>query len=307
MTRKTAHVDSVTCSTALGGSAGYVVITPVRDEALYVQRTIDSMAQQTLLPKQWVIVDDGSTDGTREILGNLNDAGWVSVIHSQNRGYRAAGSGVVEAFAAGYATVADLDWDFIVKLDGDLSFAPDYFERCLEEFRADLKLGIGGGTVCRDESGHLVVDSVDDPPFHVRGATKIYRRSCWTGIEPLVKAPGWDTIDEVKANLHGWTTRTFADIRLVQHKPTGSAAGSWRNWFKNGRANYVAGYHPLFMLGKCVKRAAHRPYLVQSLALLAGFVSGYLIGLPQVADQDAIRFLRREQMRRLLLRPSIYG
>src|SRR4026208_941529 len=158
MTRITAHGDSVTCRTGVGGGAGYVVITPVRDEALYVQRTIDSMARQTLLPKQWVIGDDGSTDGTREILANLSGAGWVSVIHGQNRGYRAAGSGVVEAFAAGYATVADLDWDFMLKLDGDLSFAPDYFERCLEEFRADPKLGIGGGTVCRDESGQLVVD-----------------------------------------------------------------------------------------------------------------------------------------------------
>lgn len=286
----------------------YIIITPVRDEACYIDKTIASVTHQTILPSRWVIVDDGSTDGTSEILASHSlRTSWIQVIHRENRGYRAAGGGVIEAFDAGYSVVRDDPWDFIVKLDGDLSFASDYFEQCFKIFGAEKNLGIGGGTVCYLENGQLKVDSVGDPPFHVRGATKIYRRACWDKISPLVKAPGWDTIDEVKANLYGWTTRAFHDLRLVQHKPTGVADGNWRNWFKNGRANYITGYHPLFMLAKCVKRSLSKPILFESAALLAGFCSGYFKRIPQTPDNEVIRYLRQQQIRRLLLRPSIYG
>ncbi len=285
----------------------YVVVTPARNELSWVRRTAASMASQTLLPLQWTIVDDGSTDGTSAFLDELAaETDWISVIHRRDRGYRAAGGGVIEAFCAGYELVAAKRWHFIVKLDADLSFGADYFERCLGEFANDEKLGIGGGTVCRAAHGRLVVDSPGDPPFHVRGATKIYRRECWERISPLVKAPGWDTIDEVKANYHGWRTRTFAHIELVQLKPTGSADGSWRNWFKNGRANYLTGYHPMFMLAKCVRRALGRPLRVESLALAAGYWSGCLKRMPRALDDQIIHYLRDQQVRRLLSRPSIY-
>jgi glycosyltransferase involved in cell wall biosynthesis len=290
------------------GAPRYIIVTPVRDEAPYVLRTLESVAAQTLLPSQWVIVDDGSSDGTGAIAERFASAHpWIKVIHRHDRGHRAPGGGVVEAFAAGYAAV-DEDWDYLVKLDGDVSFDRDYFERSLERLETDARLGIAGGTVCRLlQDGELRVDSVGDPPFHVRGATKIYRRACWQCISPLVAAPGWDTIDEVRANQQGWSTRTFPDLRLVQHKDTGAAEGRWRNAFKNGQANYVAGYHPLFMLAKCVKRAWRRPFLLESIALAAGYCSGYLKRLPQEAGQEAIRYLRAQQVRRLLLRPSIYG
>ncbi|MCI0561552.1 MAG: glycosyltransferase [Nitrososphaera sp.] len=286
----------------------YIIITPVRDEARYIEQTIASVAHQTILPCQWIIVDDGSSDGTSEILDmHAVRTGWIRVVHRENRGFRAAGGGVIEAYYAGYRVLNNDNWDFIVKLDGDLSFAPDYFEQCFKIFGAEAELGIGGGTICQLKNGQLRVDCVGDPPFHVRGATKIYRRACWEKINPLLKAPGWDTIDEVKANLHGWTTRTFSHLKLIQHKPTGVADGNWRNWLKNGRANYITGYHPLFMLAKCVKRAFHKPILVESIALLAGFFSGYFKRIPRVPDDEAIRYLRQQQIRRLLLRPSIYG
>ncbi len=291
----------------LNNTVRYIIISPVRDEAQYVKETIASVANQTILPSQWIIVDDGSTDGTSELLDNMTTCGWIKVIHRNNRGFRAAGGGVVQAFYAGYAVLDDQDWDFIVKLDGDLSFAPDYFEQCFKIFDSEPLLGIGGGTICQLENGQLKVDSIGDPPFHVRGATKIYRRVCWEKINPLVNAAGWDTIDEVKANLHGWTTRTFNNLKLIQHKPTGGADGNWRNWFKNGRANYITGYHPLFMLAKCVKRALKKPIFIESIALLAGFCSGYLKRIQQVPDTEAISYLRRQQLRRLLFRPSIYG
>lgn len=286
----------------------YVIISPVKDEERYVEFTLQSVTQQTVKPILWVIVDDGSTDGTGRISEHYSSKyDWIKVLHRKNRGYRAAGGGVIEAFNDGYAAITDNRWEFIVKLDGDLSFNPDYFEKCLLYFLSDDKLGIGGGTVCMFRNDKLKIDSIGDPPFHVRGATKIYRRACWEKISPLVQAPGWDTIDEVKANYYGWSTRTFPDLTLIQHKPTGSADGKWRSWFKNGLANYITGYHPIFMVGKCGKRAFRKPFFFASAALLAGFFSGYLRGIPQVQDGEVIRYLRRQQLLHLLLRKSIYG
>jgi glycosyltransferase involved in cell wall biosynthesis len=286
----------------------YVIVTPVRDEASFVEKTIQSVTCQTVLPNEWILVDDGSTDGTGEIIDNWKKRySWIKVIHRRNRGFRVAGGGVVEAFYDGFAAISNPVWDFIVKLDGDLSFKEDYFEKCFEKFDEDPRLGIGGGLVCYEAPDELKEESVGDPPFHVRGATKIYRRSCWDLIAPIVSAAGWDTIDEVKANMLGWRTRSFRDIKLIQHKPTGRADGIWRNWFKNGRANYITGYHPLFMIGKCVKRAFHKPPLIQSAMLWAGFFSGYFLGLTRVSDKAVIKFLRQQQIRRMLMRTSIYG
>ncbi len=285
----------------------YVVITPVRNEASYITNTIESVAAQTLLPRRWVIVDDGSTDGTGSILEAASRRHlWMTVVRRPDRGFRKAGGGVVEAFYDGYSALRDVDWDFLVKLDGDLSFGPDFFERCLIHFADDPQLGIGGGTVFVEKEGRLKVDSPGDPPFHVRGATKIYRSACWQQVHPLVPAPGWDTIDEVRANMLGWRTRTFAAVPLVQHRATGAVNGEWPDWFKNGLANYVTGYHPLFMFAKCVKRLSCRPRIVASAALWVGFCSGYFRRQPLVAGEPAVSYLRRQQMRYLMGRPSIY-
>lgn len=284
------------------------MITPVRDEVACIGRTLASMASQTVLPLQWIIVDDGSTDGTSEALDAFARANaWVTIVHRANRGFRVNGSGVMDAFHDGLVRLAVADWDYLVKLDGDLSFEPRYFELCLARFAADPSLGIGGGLVCSRELGELRVDSVGDPPFHVRGASKIYRRSCWDRISPLIKAPGWDTLDEVRANFLGCTTRTFPELAVVQHKPTGSAEGSWRNAVKNGRANYLVGYHPLFMAGKCLRRFVHWPLRRDWLGLAVGYLGCFFRHVPVLADRDTVRYLRTQQLRSLLKRPSIYS
>ncbi len=288
--------------------APYVVVTPVRNEEQYLPGTIASMVRQTRLPLQWVVVDDGSTDGTPRILEEAaRNYSWITVVRRPDRGFRKSGGGVVEAFNDGLRRLSCDDWAYLVKLDGDLTFEADYFDRCLKAFDEDPKLGIAGGVVVRVEGEKLVVDSPGDPPFHVRGAVKMYRRDCWRQIEPLVAAPGWDTIDEVKANRLGWWTRTLGALPVVQHRRTGAVDGTWRNWFKNGRANYVTGYHPLFMVLKCTRRALRRPILVAGLGLFAGYVSGLFSSQTRLRDRETVRYLRRQQLRRLLLRPSIYG
>ncbi len=283
----------------------YVVVSPVRNEERNLPATIQSVASQTILPKQWIIVDDGSTDHTVEILEQAaRTYPWISLIHRADRGFREPGTGVIAAFYDGYTQIRPTDWSFLVKLDGDLVLPPDYFEQCLEEFRRDPKLGIGGGTLYHIEHGTEVVEP--NPRFHVRGATKIYRRGCWEAIGGLLKAPGWDTLDEVKAQMLGWGTRSFPEPRVLHLKPTGSADGTWRNAVKNGRANYVSGYHPVFMILKCLKRVVERPYGVVAAGHLYGFATGYLKRIQQVNDPALVRYIRHQQIRRLLLSDSIW-
>jgi len=285
----------------------YVIISPVRNEEEFLPCTIKSLAAQTIPPAKWVIVDDGSTDRTRAI---AEDAArrhdWIRIVGRADRGFRQAGTGVIEAFYDGYAVVADGDWDFVVKLDGDVTLPADYFEKCLNHFAATKRLGIAGGTVCKRVTTGLEPESRVDPPFHVRGATKIYRQECWRQIGGLLRQPGWDTLDEVKANMLGWVTITFPEIQFEHHRPAGGAYGTWNNWVKNGLANYIAGYHPLFMAVKCLRRSLHAPVLTGALGLWWGFLSGYLRGVEQVPDRELIRYFRKHQMARLLGRPSLW-
>ena len=286
----------------------YIVITPARNEAANIPHTIESMAAQTLRPARWVIVDDGSNDGTAEIIDAAAAAhSWMVAVHRADRGYRRQGGGVVETFYAGYEKVRDEEWDYLVKFDADLSFSADFFERCIGEFEKDAKLGIGGGLICHeDEDGRLECESPGDPAFHVRGATKIYRRECWEAIGGLLQAPGWDTVDELKANMLGWETRSFRDIPIKHHRYTGTADGAWKNYVKNGLANYITGYHPLFMAIKCLKRAVSRPYLIEGMGLSWGFIKGRVSGAPRVEDRDFIHYVRTQQMNRLFGRPSLW-
>jgi glycosyltransferase involved in cell wall biosynthesis len=281
------------------------VITPVRDEEKYIESTIHSVVSQTVPPAEWIIVDDGSTDSTAAIIQRYaNLYPWIRVFHRKNRGFRKSGGGVIEAFYRGYNAIRCLDWDFIIKLDGDLSFEAEYFEKVFQYFEKNPRLGIGGGVIYHLEGEQKRLETC--PKFHVRGATKFYRRACWEAIGGLWPAPGWDTIDEVKANMLGWTTMSFADLHLLHHRFTGSADGCWTGMVKNGRADYISGYHPLFMLAKCITRLARRPVIIGSLASLYGFATGYLKRIPQVDDRELIRYLRHEQLARLLGKETIW-
>jgi poly-beta-1,6-N-acetyl-D-glucosamine synthase len=276
----------------------YVVITPVRDEEKFIEATIECVLRQTVSPAEWMIVDDGSTDQTGAILDRYAaQYPWLHVIHRANRGFRKSGGGVMEAFYDGYNSLRRNDWDFIVKLDGDLSFPPEYFENCFEHFHRDPELGIGGGEIHHDISGQLKVEK--NPRFHVRGATKIYTRACWEAIGGLWPAPGWDTIDEVKANMLGWKTYSFSDLPLLHHRFTGSEDGLFWDSVKHGLVCYISGYHPFFVAASCIFRIAQKPYVIGSAGMLYGYVKAYFSHSPRVEDRAYVTFIRSQQIRRL--------
>lgn len=283
----------------------YVIISPVRDEENYIEKTIKSVVNQTIIPDRWIIVNDGSKDKTGAIIDQYaKEYSWIIPVHRKDRGYRKNGSGVMEAFYEGYKKING-EFDFLVKLDGDLSFESDYFEKCFAKFRLNSELGIGGGVITSLHENQKIFEK--DVKFHVRGATKIYKRACWESIGQLVIAPGWDTLDELKANMNNWQTETFFDIPIIQHKITGGADGTWKNAVKNGKANYISGYHPLFMLVKLFKRLFQKPFVIGSIGLFWGYISGYIFKRPRVNEMELIKFIRKEQINRLLFKKSIWN
>lgn len=297
----------------------YVVISPVRNEAEHLERTIQSVTQQTVRALRWLIVNDGSTDETSAIIERYAlKHPWIIPVQRSgvdrvsspgmqetkgSRGKRARDAKEIEAFYAGYEKLVDSDWEYLVKLDGDLSFEPDYFEKCFAEFEADPKLGIGGGTICHLVNGQLEAELT--PKFHVRGATKIYRRACWEQIGGVICGASWDTLDEVKANMLGWSTRTFPHLKVAHLRVTGAANGAWQNAVKNGVWSSIAGYHPLYMLARCGRQAMEKPYLLGSAGLLYGYIKAYIQGIPR-AEKQMVHYVRRQQIRKLSFRPTIW-
>jgi poly-beta-1,6-N-acetyl-D-glucosamine synthase len=286
-------------------SIKYVVITPVRDEEEFLPLTIASMVRQTIRPAQWVIVNDGSKDSTGEVIATAaSEHRWIRGIDRQDRGFRKWGAGIIEAFYDGFHALTCTDWQFMCKLDGDLSFAPDYFAASFHKFAENPQLGIGGGMLYHEENGARTLET--HPIFHVRGGTKIYKRDCWDAMGGLWIGPGSDTLDDVKANMLGWTSASFPDILVQHHRWTGASFGKWGGITKNGKTDYVSGYHPLFLFAKCAKRLFERPYVLGSLALGYGYLTARWQNMPQVDDPQLIRYLQAQQLAKLLGRETIW-
>lgn len=283
----------------------YVVVTPVRDEEEYLPLTINSMVGQTVRPQEWIIVNDGSKDKTGEIIdAAARQYPWIRGVHRQDRGFRKWGAGIIEAFYDGFHALTCQDWEFLCKLDGDLSFDCGYFATAFEKFAQNPRIGIGGGVLYRYENGKKVLEP--HPTFHVRGGVKIYRRTCWDGLGGLWVGPGSDTVDEVKANMLGWTTMSFADLHLIHHRFTGATYGACGGLVKDGKIDYVSGYHPVFLAAKWLVRLVRRPYLLGSLALAYGYFTARLHRMPQVNDPELIRYLRSQQLARILGKETIW-
>jgi hypothetical protein len=278
----------------------YAVVSPVRDEADYLDATAASLVAQTHRPRRWVIVDDGSTDGTRQVAERwAAEQPWIVVISSDGSSReRARGAPIVAAFKRGLREL-DNRPDVVVKLDGDLFLPAHYFEWVASVFERDPRAGIVGGTVWMPENGRWRLD-YGKTSHNVHGVAKAYRHDCLDEIGGLQESMGWDGIDEYAARARGWHVHALGELAILHYKPRGSKQQPLRARWEEGRGNAFMGYRWQFMLLRAAYRGTvERPRVLGGLALLAAYAVARLRRLPQVADTAAIGELRREQAERI--------
>lgn len=280
----------------------YVLITPCRDESAYARRSLDSVLNQTVPPALWVIVDDGSTDATPAILAEYAaKAPWIRIVRREDRGRRAVGPGVIDAFYAGLDTIRMEEFDFLCKFDLDLDIPPRYFEILMRRMADEPRLGTCSGKPYFESGGRLISEKCGDEMSV--GMTKFYRTSCFREIGGFVREVMWDGIDCHRCRMLGWIACSWddPDIRFVHLRPMGSSQQSiWVGRMRHGFGQYFMGTGLPYMTASSIFRMAHPPYVLGGLAMWWGFVRSALQGKPRYGDLEFRAFLRRYQMDCLL-------
>ena len=283
--------------------AKYILITPAKNEAEYIEKTIRSVISQTIKPVKWVIVSDGSTDQTDDIVKKyLDENPFMELVRLKENRERNFGS-KVKAIRKGFEKVRTPDFNFYGNLDADLSFQPAYYEEILEKFSKNSKLGIASGIVLENLGNEKFHPQIVSEDFSVAGAIQMFRRECYEeigGYLPL-KNGGVDAIAEAMARMHGWEVRSFHSIKIIHHKQTGTKkANILKARYLQGIAEYSHGNHPLFQIMKCLYRVKEKPMIVGSISRIAGYSTAFVRGDKIVVPDEVVRYLKKEQLYRLL-------
>jgi glycosyltransferase involved in cell wall biosynthesis len=290
----THNLQPATCNTL-----SYVLITPARNEEAFIEETIKSVIEQTVLPTKWVIVSDGSTDGTDDIVKKYAAMHpWIDLIRMPERGERHF-AGKVHAFNAGYDRVKNLHYDIIGNLDADISFERDYISFLLSKFAENPRLGVGG-TPFVEDGIHYDYGFTDIK--HVSGACQLFRRECFEeigGYKPQ-KVGGVDLVAVLSARMKGWQTRTFPEKTCLHHRKMGKGMhNGWTVFFKGGQGDYVLGGHPVWEIFHSIYQMKNKPFIMGGCLRLAGFYWALLRRVEKSASRDVMEFRRQEQMDRL--------
>jgi len=282
----------------------YVIITPAYNEEDAIEITIKSVIRQSILPCKWVIVDDGSTDSTAEIVKRYEAEYDFIEYHSRERiaGQSYYGSNVY-AISQGVEQVKGMDYDFLAILDADIDLCGNYYEEIFRRFQCNLELGIATGTYVEEIGGQFleaVIDRRSTPK-----AIQVFRKECFEkigGFIPL-KNGGEDSCAEIMARMYGWQTWSFPEIKVVHLKPvgTGDGRGVLQGRFRLGMTDYCLATHPVFMLAKCLRRTVkEKPYVSSGVCRFAGFLKGYIVREPRQIPTSVRVHVRREQLNRLM-------
>jgi glycosyltransferase involved in cell wall biosynthesis len=276
----------------------YVLITPCRNEARFAHRCIRSVIAQTVRPKLWLIVDDGSSDTTAEIIENYaEDFPWIRLVRRPDRGRRSVGPGVIEAFYYGLDFVDLERFDYLCKFDLDLDIPRRYFEILLERMDADPKLGTcSGKPYFTTPGGRLVSEGCGDEMSV--GMTKFYRIDCFKDIGGFVHQVMWDGIDCHTCRMRGWVARSWdeEELRFAHLRPMGSSqVGIWQGRMRHGAGQFFMGTGMLYMTASSVFRMMRRPFLIGGLGMMAGYLKSSLQGQERYDDRDFLTHLRRYQ------------
>jgi glycosyltransferase involved in cell wall biosynthesis len=277
----------------------YALVTPARNEGQYIELTIRSMIAQTLVPLKWVIVSDGSTDSTDEIVSKyLTDYQWIEFVRMPERKERHF-AGKVHAFRAGYERVKDIGADIVGNLDADVSFEPGHFEFLIGKMAENPQLGVAGAPF---REGTFQYDYRFTNIENVWGGCQLFRKECFESIGGYMPLKGGciDHVAVLSARMHGWQTRTFPDRVCIHHRLMGTAMqGSLKAKFKLGVKDHFVGNHPLWQLFRTIYQMKHRPYVLGGLALGSGFAWSMVRRAEIPLSPKLVEFVRREQMERL--------
>jgi glycosyltransferase involved in cell wall biosynthesis len=287
----------------LGNSEKYIIITPAYNEAEYIERTIKSVLAQSVLPYKWVIIDDGSTDGTANIIQQYAEKyEWIQYIYREKEPSQSYYSSNVYAIMTGFKQVKSINFDFLAVLDADISLPKDYYEQIFDRFRQDERLGIASGVYKDLINGKLY--SVLNDRRSTPKAIQVFRKVCFEqigGYLPL-KYGGEDTCSCIMVRMNGWKSWSFPELCVVHNKPagTGHSGNILRIRFRHGLNEYGLATHPLFMLFKSLRRCVkERPFILGALARITGFLYGYCLREKRQIPDEVVRFIHREQMGRL--------
>jgi biofilm PGA synthesis N-glycosyltransferase PgaC len=277
----------------------YVLLTPAKNEESTIGITIDSVIKQSLLPSEWIIISDGSTDRTDSLVQDAARANpWIRLIQLPIRPTRSF-SAVVHATETGVKALKSKEYKYLGLLDADVRFGVNYFERLIERFEQNPLLGLAGG---------MVVDvgmSKDQRPRNLQdvpGAVQFFLRSCFDSLGGLLAIPegGWDALTCAKARMNGYETNLVPELLVDHLKPRNvSEGGIIRRKYQLGVRDYALAYHPAFEFAKCVSRTTESPFIVAAVARFAGFCLAGIRRHRRLLPADLIRFVRQEQLRRL--------
>ena len=277
----------------------YLLISPCRNEAEFMVSTLESVVNQSITPAKWIIVDDGSTDTTPEILQRYSDQyDFIQIVTHHNRGHRSVGPGVIEAFYAGLDVVDLNNYQFVCKLDLDLIMPPRYFELMIKRMKNSPRLGTCSGKTYfkAGESGELLPEECGDESSI--GAAKFYRVSCFKQIGGFVRQVMWDGIDSHRCRLLGWISLSWdeKEVRFVHLRPMGSSQkGILTGRIRHGFGQYYMGTGIAYVLASTLYRLNKKPYITGALAMLWGFISSAVRRVERFDDPEMIRLMNRYQ------------
>jgi poly-beta-1,6-N-acetyl-D-glucosamine synthase len=276
----------------------YVLITPVRNGEDFVERTIQSVISQTVLPKKWIIVNDGSTDATEATVLKYTNHCWIELLQMSVH-KKHDFSAKARCFNAAFERLKQMEFDVVANVDADVSFDEGYFAFLLEKFVQFPALGVAGTPMKEGNS-----DAVDDGLFNetdVFGACQLFRRECLEAIGGYAPIKGGiDWVAVRMARMKGWETRSFLEKRFFHHRVMGATESSaWRSFVKYGKKDYFLGNHPLWELFRIAYQMTRRPLIVKGLLLFIGYAWAYVTRMERPVSLDLIEFHRREQLQRL--------